>query len=149
MTLTDSGFRVKAKNNVTFESDVMMINSKYTNSTGLLNLQKGLYVEGDFYLNADNIIMDAKKYFVALAENVMIKSDINLALIFGDSLSMQSTYIPPPGEDSVATAINMTKDSIQMQSKSNTIFGYENTDIFALESISIAAKKVSVSRQQG
>ncbi len=142
ITLTDSGFQLETKNTMMFKSKgSMLIDTPYTTSTGLLSLENGLYVKGDFYLNADNIIMDAKKYFVVVSENSLFSIDENINFIFGDSFTAQSSSISAPGEDSIQTGLQLTKDSAGMQASKVNIFGVESLNASAVKYASYGAKK--------
>ncbi len=145
LMLMDESFMVEAKKNTNIKSENIMLDSKQTVTEGKLFVNDGLYVKGVYIVDAEDIIMLAKNYFMVDANNIMLNSHSGIQMLFSDSFYAQSTAtFDGNNADHVATGIQLTSNSFQAQADSVTIFGEENVSVTAKDTASFGAERTYI-----
>ena len=145
LAMSDSHISMEAKLGVQVKAKQILLDSDSTSATGMFSMLDGLYIKGNFYLNADNIIMDAKEYFVVNATNSYFQIEESIGMIFGETFYAQSfgAYTGDT-KDHVTPGLFINDTSVNAQADDVTLYGGNSLTAVAKETATYGAKHASI-----
>lgn len=122
---------------ITTKSSNILHDCKTLVSEGTLILKDGLHTEGNFIVEADNIVLEAKNYMYVMAKDIIMQSSNNVTMLYANSFIAASESSITG--DELNSALIMGKGSATIQGTDVSVFAAKNVSVVGGETATLGA----------
>jgi hypothetical protein len=146
MILNGDTFSVGNEGAVRLESEILLASNNYSIFDGIAVFNNGVRVDGDFFIKADNIYMEATKNYYIRTLNAFIMADKSIGFTYKDKFYASCTDTIYEGKEKLSpAAFNMDKTKVTVSAEDFFVYADNNGSIYAKERLGMGSENTSIS----